>query len=79
MFCNDDTVSYSARIEAKANLPVVYFLNANPREKKAQVLLFGKQLSRIQDDSPSILKKSNVDRYMEGSTTTIHLFRSFLL
>ena len=50
--------------------PAVYFVNTNLPEETVKVLFSEKELSELPDDSPSIFKKSNVDRYMERPSAT---------
>ena len=49
--------------------PAVYFVNKNPPEG-VKILLSEKQLSELSGNSPDILKKSNIDRYMERPYAT---------
>ena len=47
-----------------------YFVNTNPPEEIVQVLLSGKELRKLATHNPNILKKSNIDRYIERSGAT---------
>ena len=47
-----------------------YFVNKNPPEEIVQVLLSGKELRKLATHNPNILKKSNIDRYIERSGGT---------
>ena len=48
--------------------PAVHFINTNLPKERVQVLLPGKELSRLLDDSPNIFKRSNIDCYMERAS-----------
>ena len=48
----------------------VYCIKANPPEERVQVLLSEKELRELLDDSPNIVKKSNIDCYMERPSAT---------
>ena len=50
--------------------PDVYFVNTNPLGEGVQVLLSEKELGELQDESPDIFKKPNIDRYMERPSAT---------
>ena len=51
--------------------PAVYFVNTNLQEERVQVLFLKKNLPALPGDSPNILNRSVIDRYMErGSATT---------
>ena len=50
--------------------PVKYFVSTNLPEERVQVLLPEKELSQLSEDSPTIFKTSNIDRYMERPSAT---------
>ena len=50
--------------------PAVYFVNTNLPEERLQVLLSEEELRELPDDSPSIFKKLNIDRYVERPSAT---------
>ena len=54
----------------KIFLPV-YFVSRSPPEQRAQVLPSEKDFSEIPDGSRSILKESNIDRYMQPPSAII--------
>ena len=65
MLCTEGSILYSGKSEAKENLSGCCFVNTNLLEERTQVLLSVKELSKLPDNSPNIIKKSNIDRYME--------------
>ena len=48
----------------------IYIVNTNFPEERVQVLLSEKELSKLPDDNPNILKKSNIDYYIERTSAT---------
>ena len=50
--------------------PAVYYVNTNPPEERVQVLLSEKELSELPGNSPNILKKFNIDCYMDRPSAT---------
>ena len=65
VLCTEGSILYSGKSEAKENLSGCCFVNTNLLEERAQVLLSVKELSKLPDNSPNIIKKSNIDRYVE--------------
>ena len=57
-------------LKLKRIFPAVYFVDTNPPEERAQVLLSEKEVIALPDDSPNIFKKSNIDPYMERPSAT---------
>ena len=55
----------------KRIFPAVHFINTNLPKERVQVLLPGKELSRLLDDSPNIFKRSNIDCYMERASAIV--------
>ena len=47
-----------------------FLLIPNLLKKRVQILFPEKELSKLPDDCPNIFKRLNIDRYMEGSSTT---------
>ena len=70
--CSVQEAVYHVLPELKVRriFPAVHFLNTNLQEERVQVLLSEKELTELQDDSPNIFKKSNIDRYVERPSET---------
>ena len=51
--------------------PVVYFVNTNLPEERAHIYIISeKELSELPDNSPNIVKKSNIGCHMEKPNET---------
>ena len=68
MFCTGGSVPHSARTEAF--FPAVFFVDTNLPQETVQELLSEKELRKLPGNSPNILKKSNIDCYMERPSAT---------
>ena len=65
--CSVQEVVYHILPELKLRriFPAVHFVKTNLPQERVQVFLSEKEFSRLPNDSQNILKKSNIDRYME--------------
>ena len=54
---NELEISILPELKLRRIFPGVYFVNTNPPKERVQVLLSEKELSKLPDDSPKILKK----------------------
>ena len=62
--CSVQEAVYHILYELKLRriVTAVYFVNTNPPEERVEVLLSGKELSQLPENTLNISKKSNVDR-----------------
>ena len=70
MFCFWGSLLYSVKIKSDKIFLAVYFVNANLSEKRVWVLLSGKELGKLLEDSQNIFKKSYIDRYVQIQSVT---------
>ena len=65
VFFSGGSLPYFVRIKAKENLFGCLFCYTNLLEKRVQVLLSEKELSKLPGDSLHIFKRSYINRYIE--------------
>ena len=54
-----------SELKLRRIFPAMYFVNTNLPKERVQILLLERERSELRGDSPNILKKSNIKRYME--------------
>ena len=68
-----------SKLKLRRIFATVYFVNTNPPEERAEVLLSEKELRELPGDIPNIFNKSNIDCYMERPSPTFCNFKYSIL
>ena len=59
-------------LKAKENLSDLYFVNKNLPDERVEILLSDKELNKLPENSPNVLKKSNINLYVERPGATFY-------